>query len=261
MSNELEKRTDGIGKAVETVPEVYDDAFKPAAQESGKTIALIPRTINAALVPLRKWIAEREYNLAETEKLLAKKLEHVDKDKIITPEPYVAVPTIQAISYTMDSAQLRDLYANLLAKSMNSDTKASVHPAYLETIKQLSPDDAVYFRHICPLRFRPMVDVTLDFPKGLTITLSKNNNLFSTNQVNNFALSLDNLSRLGLIKVPDGIWYGDDSLYTTLISYLEKDYILGSYKTEYPDATGISFEKKRIDITPYGQSFYDICIS
>lgn len=127
------KLAGGVGKAVETVPDIYDDALKPAAQESGKTLALIPRAINAALSPLRQWIAQREYNVAETEKLLAKKLENIEPEKIVSPEPYVAVPALQAISYSMNSDELRELYANLLAKSMCIDTKNSVHPLLLKS--------------------------------------------------------------------------------------------------------------------------------
>lgn len=141
MPKGLDKLTDGVGKVIETVPEIYDDAIKPATQESGKILALIPRTINAALVPLRQWIANKEYNLAETEKLLAKKLEHVGEDKIVTPEPYVAIPALQAISYSMNSEELRNLYANLLSKAMHKDYNQVVHPAYVEIIKQLSPID------------------------------------------------------------------------------------------------------------------------
>lgn len=137
MPEGFDQLAKGVGKAIETVPDLYTDALQPTTQESGKTLSLIPRTINAALVPLRQWIAEREYNLAETEKLLAQKLEHVGEDKIVTPEPYVAVPAIQAISYCKNSNELRDLYANLLAKAMNSDTKDLVHPSFVEIIKQI----------------------------------------------------------------------------------------------------------------------------
>ena len=45
MSEGFDKLAGGVGKAVETVPDIYDDALKPAAQESGKTLALIPRAI------------------------------------------------------------------------------------------------------------------------------------------------------------------------------------------------------------------------
>ena len=160
MLGGLDKLAEGVGKAVETVPDLYDDALKPASQETGKTLALIPRTINAALVPLRQWIANKEYNLAETEKLLAKKLEHVGEDKIVTPEAYVAVPAIQAISYAMDSEELRNLYANLLAKSMISDTKDLVHPSFVEIIKQLSPLDAKAInslKYLC--QYQPLIRI------------------------------------------------------------------------------------------------------
>lgn len=163
MLNEVDRMVEVAEKAVETIPEVYDDALKPAAQESGKTIALIPRTINAALVPLRKWIAEQEYSLAETEKILAKKLEHVGEEKIVTPNAYVAVPAIQAISYSMDSEELRNLYANLLAKAMNIDTKECVHPAFVELIKQMSPIDAIMIKGIYEKTVTPLIDLCIEY--------------------------------------------------------------------------------------------------
>ena len=148
MTDGLDNLTGAIGDTLKTAPTLYEDAFQSTTQESGKVLALIPRAINAALLPLRQWITEREYKQAETEKLLAQKLEHVGEDKIVTPEAYVAVPAIQAISYSMDSEVLRNLYANLLAKAMNSDTKDLVHPAFVEIIKQLSPIDVYILEEI-----------------------------------------------------------------------------------------------------------------
>ena len=62
--------SNNIIDVVKDVPQVYDDGLKPAVTEGGKTLALIPQAINAALAPLRIWIAKKEYNVAETEKLL-----------------------------------------------------------------------------------------------------------------------------------------------------------------------------------------------
>lgn len=81
MPNGFDKLAEGIGDAIQAVPELYHDAFQPAVQESGKTLALVPKTINAALSPLRQWIALKEYNVAETEKLLAEKLKNIDSEK------------------------------------------------------------------------------------------------------------------------------------------------------------------------------------
>lgn len=92
MTEGFDKLAGAIGDTLKTAPTLYEDVLQSTTQESGKTLALIPRAINAALVPLRQWIAEREYKIAETEKLLAQKLEHVGEEKIVTPEAYVAVP-------------------------------------------------------------------------------------------------------------------------------------------------------------------------
>ena len=52
METGVNKLLEGTGEAIKTVPELYDDGLKPAVQESGKTLSLLPKTINAALVPL-----------------------------------------------------------------------------------------------------------------------------------------------------------------------------------------------------------------
>lgn len=260
MTDGLNQLAKGIGKAIETVPDLYEDAFQPTVQETGRLVSRIPRAINAAFSGLDKWILNKEYSIDETKKLLSQKLENVEPEKIVEPEPYVAIPAIQAISYSMNSNELRDLYANLLAKAMNTDTKESVHPAYIETIKQLSPEDAAYFKHIYVLKTRPLIDVKLELPNSLTFTIAENSNLFSMGYVKNFALSLDNLCRLGLVRIPNGIWYGDDSIYEQLLSTVKTEYTLEKYKHLRPDATEMSFEKKRIDITDYGTNFYTTCV-
>lgn len=105
-----------------------------------------------------------------------------------------------------------------------------------------------------------MVDVQLDLPEGLSVTISTNANLFSADYNKFFALTIDNLTRLGLINIPYGVWYGEVSVYETLIGELKRKFNLDQWKEKYPEATGISFTKKRIDLTAYGINFYETCI-
>ena len=42
--------------------------------EADKTSALLVRAIHVALSPLEKWVLQKEYNVAETKKLLEEKL-------------------------------------------------------------------------------------------------------------------------------------------------------------------------------------------
>ena len=154
MPVKLDKLAGTIGDTLKTAPTLYEDALQPAVQEVGKFVARIPRAINAAFCGIDKWILNKEYTINETKKLLAQKLENVNPEKIIEPEPYVAVPIIQAISYSMNNEELRNLYANLLANAMNLDTKDSVHPSFVEIIRQMSPNDAKIFKHISTSIFK-----------------------------------------------------------------------------------------------------------
>ena len=258
MLNEVDRMVEVAEKAVETIPEVYDDALKPAAQESGKTIALIPRTINAALVPLRKWIPEQEYSLAETEKILAKKLEHVGEEKIVTPNAYVAVPAIQAISYSMDSEELRNLYANLLAKAMNIDTKECVHPAFVELIKQMSPIDAIMIKGIYEKTVTPLIDLCIEYEEGGMNHYRYNISWITILSYDQICVSLNNLERLGLIEIPYGEYYSEDKNYNVIRETTEYKRIEDELRNKYNGK--VHENKKYIKHNSLGKSFYEVCI-
>lgn len=240
--------------------QVYNDALKPTAQEFGKTLCLIPKAINAALSPLREWISVKEYNIAKTEQLLAHKLENLNPEKITTPKPYVAVPAIQALSYSMDSSDLRNLYANLLAKSMNVDTQDNVHPSFVEIIKQLSPLDAQLFNILCSDGANPIIDLKRK-EKGSIGSIDLVNNIMNIDIASHefIALSINNLERLNLISIPDDVQYANDNLYKPFYDHpIYKKHLklcksIGSYE--------LIIIKKSISITDIGKSFYNICIN
>lgn len=56
--------------AKEIAKDVYTDGGRPVVKPTGELLGLIPRAIKAALAPAEKWILQREYNIAETQKLL-----------------------------------------------------------------------------------------------------------------------------------------------------------------------------------------------
>lgn len=187
--------------------EIYDDVLHPLANESGQVFALLPQTIKAALLPLRKWIIQREYNYSEIEKIMAQKLKNVDCKKIVTPEPYVAVPALQAMSYTINSQDLHNLYAGLLAKSMNIDTKNDVHPAFTFIIQQLSPLDVKILENIFIQKSFPVVSLRASrYPNKDYFQNPLERYGFDTITSIDFvtpllvAESLDNLLRLKLIR-------------------------------------------------------------
>ena len=195
-----------------------------------------------------------EYAIRETEMLLAEKLKHIPEDKIVEPEPYVAVPALQQLSYSLDSEELRELYANLLASSMNIDKKGEVHPAFVDIIKQLAPDEAKLLKYFSSQEVIPAIEIQLKSESGKGYTVLDKLDLHIPGGVldvyDNYQVYVENLCRLQLIEMPQGIHYTDERLYTALEN---KVVYVGIPKER------IQFGRKIIRLTQFGAKFTEIC--
>lgn len=260
MPQGLDNFIGAVGDAIKTAPTFYEDALQPTVQETGKILALIPQTIEAALLPLRQWNIEREYKFAETKKLLEHKLQNVEPEKIVTPEAYVAVPAIQAISYSMDSEELRNLYANLLAKAMNSDTKDSVHPSFIEIIKQMSPIDSLIFKIIMEREENPILNLCYGndmMTESLLLVSNITDIHITSGEI--ISVSVDNLIKQGIISIPFDEYYDDEHYYDKI---LNSQFYLDKYKSYPKNRDGLKLmpDFKMIRKTNLGLEFYNTCV-
>lgn len=252
--------------AKEIAKDVYSDGGKPIVQPTGELIGLVPRAIKAALSPLEKWILQREYNVAETKKLLEEKLKDTPADLIEAPEPHIAVPAMQYISYCMDNETLRDMYANLLAKSMNKVVKDGVHPGFVEIIKQLSPDEAKILTVLKSTPTVATINLRYEFSNGGGVNIINNFSLVGEHakceKPYDTAKYFNNLVRLGLLIDYDGLQYLSDK---TIYEILKRHPYMMKYATnELARAHGyetIKFDESMVKLTEYGNSFCDICLS
>ncbi len=259
MPQGLDNLIGAVGDAIKTAPTFYEDALQPTVQETGKILALIPQTIESALLPLRKWNIDREYKFAETKKMLEYKLQNIDPDKIVTPEAYVAVPAIQAISYSMDSEELRNLYANLLAKSMNSDSKDAVHPSFVEIIKQMSPIDVQIFEIIRNSKVRPLITLSICLSNGGLIPINKNCSWINRFSLDQCCASFNNLSRLGLITIPAIGEYTYPEHYSSVkenVLFIEAEKLA---QQRLENGSSIFYEKHFIELSDFSDLFYSVC--
>lgn len=255
-----------IEVAKEVVKESYEDGVKPILKPTGQLLGMLPRAIKAALLPCEKWILDREYNLAETQKLLEAKLANVNPENIVSPEAYIAVPALQYISYCMDNKELRDMYANLLASSMNKVVKNGVHPGFVEIIKQLSPDEAKILKYISKQKSIPTITLRANKEKGGGIDIIPNfsnaGELVKCEEVLEMDRYFDNLIRLGLIeKAAYSSVLAKDELYKPLEEheYVQKSIEkLKSLKTEYNKP---ELKRSYMSITSFGEQFCNICLT
>jgi hypothetical protein len=241
------------------VKEVYEDAVKPILKPTVDLLSLIPQTINAVLAPLQKWILYSKYSVEELNQLLAQKLCNVPPEMIEPPEPYIAVPALQSISYSMDNEYIRNMYANLLASSMTAIMKANVHPSYLEIIKQLSPDEAKILAYLYRNRFEPIIGFYIDnrnFLKneheGIIFSLiTEKANCDITDKVEEY---FQNLERLKLVEDAYEDSINMPNSHDELINhpiFTEKI----SKLSQYDVIKGFSV------LTKFGHSFCNICLN
>lgn len=251
--------------AKEIAKNVYNDAGKPVAKPTGELVGLIPRAIKAALSPLEKWILQREYNVAETKKLLEEKLQNTPPELIESPAPHIAVPAMQYISYCMDNEELREMYANLLANSMNKVVKDGVHPGFVEIIKQLSPDEAKILKYMSTHKTIPTITLRYLHNDGSGIDVIKDfsnvGEMAECENPHDIAKYFDNMVRLGLIVNAGGL-----SSLTDKTRYAP----LKSHKWVAPQATmknataigfdKFDFEEGFVKLSSYGEGFCSICL-
>ncbi len=252
--------------AGELAAEVYHDVAQPAAQPVGQLVGLVPRAVKAALFPLEKWILGREYNLLETQKLLEQKLANISPELIQPPEPYIAVPALQNISYCMDNEALRDMYANLLANSMTEVVKDGVHPGFVDIIKQLCPDEAKILKYISTHITIPIITLRYESDNGGGIDVIRNFSnigeiVFCEKplDVNKY---FDNLIRLGLLE-NGGLtsFLVNKTFYEPLKNHRLIIQNSSDILVKNSGFDKANIKKGFIELTDYGKSFCEVCIS
>lgn len=248
---------------VEAIP-VYQDLLQPAVQEVGKGLQTVAKLTHVALAPISAlvWGYEQFQDFISTR--LAEKLAGTPPDQIVTPKAFIAGPVFEALRWTGNEEALREMYANLLATSMDERTASNAHPGFVEVIKQMTPDEAKLIAHIPKLDRRPVVTITADNKepgKGGTPILVNYSTLGSSAQCEHIHLTpqyLDNFIRLGLIRIPDDMSYTADDAY----SEIENSPVIKSVKAELDALEGKKFgmTKKIVEITQFGNQFIGSCV-
>lgn len=192
------------------------EVFPEPTQEANKALTTIGKTINLALAPLSGLIWGYDKISSWIEQKLADRLKDVPEDNIITPPVNIAGPTIEAMRFTSDD-ELREMYANLLAASMNKETVYQTHPRFVDIIKHLSIDEAHILNYCAQL-----YDVELVLEKVVIVpndhSESKMKDFYSAFIINRelinpilnlkekrSTIALNNLVHLGILEKLDAL--------------------------------------------------------
>lgn len=265
--NKVKETVEAVTGLVQAIP-IYQDLAQPAVKQVGKALETVGKAINVALAPVGAlvWGYEKCQDFISTK--VADRLKNVPPEDIITPKPNVAGPAIEALRYTGHEETLSDMYANLLAASMDKNTASGAHPAFVEIIKQLTPDEAKIVALFSPGRAFPLLNVREsykvdpEFKKGGRIRFAHFSLLgeeAGVEFVNLTPAYLDNLCRLGLADyLNTGIHYTSSDLYDKLESHPN----ILALKKEIETDPELKCELVRtgFNITELGKQFAKICV-
>ena len=202
--------------------------------------------------------------LEEVHRMLQEKLKNIPPEDIVQPSPRIAIPSLQNASITEES-KIRELYASLLANSMNKVVKDGVHPAFVEIIKQLSPDEAKILRYMSIFSSVPTISLRAENKdqSGITVIncFSNIGELMKCEKPYDIGKYFDNLERLGVIRKSGAFEsFTDKSIYEPLKSHEfikeKEDSIQNSLDRNIPNIL-----EGFVEITSFGRAFCDTCVT
>ena len=264
MAEESKTReiADAVKGIVEAVP-VYRDAVQPAAKEIGKGLETMAKAINLALEPVRGLVWGYDKLLGFLSTRVAEKLSAVPPDRIKPPSPHVVGPALEALRFTGHDQSLRELYANLLATSLDSDTARNAHPSFVDIIRNLSPDEARIMRLFATKAGLPVIDLQAKYKDGSGFEIFKETFSFIGREAgcehpNLTPAYVNNLCRLGLLSMPEDLHFADASLYESLeqAEELRED----KEQIQKDDKKEVRFSRKVIRLTRFGRQFCSACV-
>ena len=194
---------------------------------------------------------------------VAEKLQNVPEENIITPPPHVAGPALESLRYTGAIDELKELYANLIASSMDSSTTNEAHPSFVEIIKQLSSEEAKLLTEFLNIGQEPIVTIRNNLEdntggrdqfRHFTV-LGERTGIEDYHRLPNY---LDNLCRLGLIEIPENYVLIDNDPYKHIV---EHPFVTGLVESiDNEDGRRSEVVKKTVIVTGLGRQFIETCV-
>jgi len=231
--------------------EVYRDVLKPAMKPVGDVVG---GTFKFVLWPVKLALDATNGALETLEARVKEKLKSVPPERQLVAPATIAGPA--ALQYALlgdsdDVADLRHMFENLLAQSMDAETASNAHPAFVSMISQMTPAEARILMSLTQGEYAA-IDVR-EYRQHESITHGMRTLLGRDLGIEPARLSqcFSNLDRLGIIRI-------DYTRPTTADhhSYKQLEELVAP---EFP-GENVSMHAGGIFVTALGEQFLSTCV-
>lgn len=193
---------------------------------------------------------------------LSQAIADIPDENLIEPSIQTTAQALENSKYCIESTELRKLFVNLISNSLNCNYAKSIHPAFAEIIKQMSPLDARILKTLEPNRDFPLVDYVLQDRNSATYDIQLSNVYlppFPDVTIEEVSFSISSLERLGIITIDKLSRLSDRNAY---FSYENTDYyksLLSTTSRYYPHKK-VNLRKYLGCLSAFGQNFFEVCV-
>jgi hypothetical protein len=248
-------------KAPGVLKEVYGDLAKPGVSQVGKALGSVLGLGNTILWPITLMNEKAKYALENNLERFRKKMEAIPSDEVIPIPPEIGVPVAEKLAYVTD-VSLSEMYLNLLAKAASYKEAGLAHPSFANLIGNLSPDEAAllpYLQNDLPFLEARLTNKTTNHWKTLNPVITGLDTTVRLVYPSNIVAYLSNLEGLGLIDIrydrfmvlPEDPYLPLEARYRPVLEGIK-------FNTE---TDHITFERGKIESTPFGRQFIAACIN
>ncbi|WP_394176568.1 Abi-alpha family protein [Thalassotalea litorea] len=258
----------GASKLAETMVE-------PAGKELGKVGADLIKCLRLITAPIQygaHWQDRLELHFKNV-------LKKVPQEKRVVPPSSLVTQVAEQLKHFDEGDQVSELYINLLAKACNKETSSNTHPAFLNIISQLSPDEVFIFDELGKERsktfsyfsYYPALNNALEsayvhsYTEVVSINgITEKTKKLSSDELNGF---INDKSFPAILKLP----YPPSILMIVrrflLLGLIEEDFTSTSELsvTSFTSKDRDTTETERLNqtnyiMTDFGQLFYRVCM-
>jgi len=242
---------------------IYEDALSPFAKELSRGLVSIARMVNSGVF----LVEDSVHAVTSVLRMTAENLALLPPAQISFDRPRVALQALNEAKFAINEEEIQRLFSNLISASLDKKTSGSAHPAYIEIIKQLQPDEAKILRFMFNKEkhrkgHAPTIDVVQQDSGGSTVGITSTTpevNLIcedaDCDNLDNSVMYFSNLKRLGLLTPTSGTSFPKE----------EHERIFSSEKVKEicrvnSHLDRVSYKSGQYSFTGFGHGFVNSCV-